>query len=604
MNRLISALALLILVISCSSDKDSPKNAYKTPYFLPEELQQLGVQKQSINFMADADTVLVGRKGTRIVIPAGSWLNQNNEPAEGEITLELAEALTLEGMVLSGLATTSNGKPLETDGMLYINATQNGNNLRINPELPLFIEIPTKQRISGMMTYKGEEDSLGNINWVNPKPIEQFLTTTDLAVLNFLPPGFPEAVLNSLPINGNKEYSTNLADSLFYSLYVNDKLDVRELDERDFQEEYYNQSYRSEAYGTGFDKVQDVEATVDSSELVLEETCISYDPSVIKTLKTEKFQHSYIATLAFEKRLQALYNSCSTENDLLSLYINNLGNNLWIADSLIAVQLYNTKEAEVFKKFADERLTQVRADTRYTKLLRSYFGRKLDSIRQELESNFKEAQHIQNQRNKKTQQLIQNYRNLLKEREASRMSAYGFEWAETGWVNIDRPGGVREKNWGWNSVRIAVSDRELENLYTYVFYTSIKSLYRLSRDNNGDFYTGNSSNSQMLMPKKQKAVAISIGFAKQQVFYGMQEFTTGSDSLISLEIRPISKDRLDKEITKYEAYGNENSLSTDVNFMQKFSTERTTIKAVKDEQLKIYELRKVASPCCYNDNIN
>jgi hypothetical protein len=106
-------------------------------------------------FDSKQDKIIEGANGTVIVCPRGCFKNSQGELVEDNVKVELSEALSLDRMLFSNLTTTSNGKPLETDGMIYFNATANGKQLLINPDNPVHIEIPTVARKPGMMVYRG-----------------------------------------------------------------------------------------------------------------------------------------------------------------------------------------------------------------------------------------------------------------------------------------------------------------------------------------------------------------------------------------------------------------------------------------------------------------
>jgi hypothetical protein len=70
------------------------------------------------------------------------------------------------------------------------------------------------------------------------------------------------------------------------------------------------------------------------------------------------------------------------------------------------------------------------------------------------------------------------------------METYGFNWSETGWINIDN--GTLPKDWNEQPLEITVSNgKQFDRVYTYIVYTSIKSLYRLNTNDNIQFYVGN-----------------------------------------------------------------------------------------------------------------
>ncbi|MFT7612404.1 MAG: hypothetical protein ACI9J3_001363, partial [Parvicellaceae bacterium] len=159
-----------------------------------------------------------GKKGTLVIIPPNAFLDQNDKLVKGPVDFELVEALTLDDMILYNLTTTDGDKLLETGGMVYVNASQNGAQLKINPEAPLYIEVPTDEVQPGMVAFEGKVDNEGDISWVNPKPLKKFLVKFNLTDLDFLPQGFEDEVVATMPFKGHKTANDELVDSLYYAL--------------------------------------------------------------------------------------------------------------------------------------------------------------------------------------------------------------------------------------------------------------------------------------------------------------------------------------------------------------------------------------------------
>jgi cytochrome c2 len=190
----------------------------------------------------DIDTVIEGDKGTRIVIPRHCFLNADNQPVAAPVKFELAEAYTLKDMLLSGLSTTSDGKLLQTDGMIFIKATAIDQQLHIDPAHPLYIEMPTAHKKPGMLVYKGERDDKGKMNWVSPKKLENYLIPVDLDQLDFLPPGFADTV-NKNAIASYQPVTKERTDSLYYSLAtMHQDQWINGFNATDYNEPYYNRN--------------------------------------------------------------------------------------------------------------------------------------------------------------------------------------------------------------------------------------------------------------------------------------------------------------------------------------------------------------------------
>jgi cytochrome c2 len=156
----------------------------------------------------DKDTVIETMNGLVFAIPAGAFLNANDP-----VTLEIREAVTPMDIMKGGLSTTSNGELLETGGMFYINARNGETSLKINPDKPVYANVPTNEIRPGMQLFDGERKPDGSINWVNPKPVEKQLIPVDIFSLNFYPAGFQEKCAE-LGFDANNKKVT---DSIYYS---------------------------------------------------------------------------------------------------------------------------------------------------------------------------------------------------------------------------------------------------------------------------------------------------------------------------------------------------------------------------------------------------
>lgn len=111
------------------------------------------------------DTVLKTLHGSKITIKANSFNTRE------KVTVTIKEALTAFEIFAAGLTTESNGRPLRSGGMIFIDALAGGK----QPELlqPINISVPASSWDSEMRLFKGEETADGNINWVNPDSLNE-----------------------------------------------------------------------------------------------------------------------------------------------------------------------------------------------------------------------------------------------------------------------------------------------------------------------------------------------------------------------------------------------------------------------------------------------
>jgi len=175
-------------------------------------------EQQYFNIEPNKGATVEGENGTLIIVPSDAFVNEDGSLVTETVQLELVEALEMSEMVAYNLVTMADGKPLSSGGMIYVQPTVNGKKVNINPERPLYIEIPTNDYNPDMKSWEGEIDNKGDINWKNPKPLKKYLTKIDFENLDFLPKGFDQAVSNGMPFKSYTEATDELVDSLYYSI--------------------------------------------------------------------------------------------------------------------------------------------------------------------------------------------------------------------------------------------------------------------------------------------------------------------------------------------------------------------------------------------------
>jgi mono/diheme cytochrome c family protein len=148
-----------LLLFSCKTKTTVvPDKDVTAKYFnnnrLPSQLFEINIGK---------DTVLISAAGMKINIPAGALQSSSNK-----VMLEVKEAFTIEAIVAAGLTTTtSDGRPLSSNGMFYINVAA-GQEAKLVKALT--INTPSNEFNPNAQLYDGIENE-GNISWQNPKPV-------------------------------------------------------------------------------------------------------------------------------------------------------------------------------------------------------------------------------------------------------------------------------------------------------------------------------------------------------------------------------------------------------------------------------------------------
>ncbi|MEZ4740195.1 MAG: OmpA family protein [Flavobacteriales bacterium] len=143
-----------------------------------EELRNALMEGTVQHFTIDPtkDQVVQGTTGTQLKIRAGSLVDARGRPVQGEVDLELTEALGLQSILAHQLSTRSGSTLLETGGMLKVSATDaSGAELRITAASPMEISIPADVQEEGMELFLSDDGS----DWTSTtQPITTTIVTT------------------------------------------------------------------------------------------------------------------------------------------------------------------------------------------------------------------------------------------------------------------------------------------------------------------------------------------------------------------------------------------------------------------------------------------
>ncbi len=128
-------------------------------------------------FTADSGLFVKGKKGTIIQIMPNSLLDQEGNIVKEEVELSLQEVYSLRDMIVQAVQTQSDGRLLETGGMINLEArTLKGEKLTLVADKPITLVMASKQaQLANMQTFKGQKLDDGTINWVatNNKVLSQ-----------------------------------------------------------------------------------------------------------------------------------------------------------------------------------------------------------------------------------------------------------------------------------------------------------------------------------------------------------------------------------------------------------------------------------------------
>jgi len=102
--------------------------------------------------------------GVSIIIPPNTLAFLDGQTPKESVQIEIREVFNKSNMILSGLGTTSNGRLLESYGMIELLATSGGKDLKIRDGGSIRVTIPNKSNSYDGELFYGQESS-NILNW-------------------------------------------------------------------------------------------------------------------------------------------------------------------------------------------------------------------------------------------------------------------------------------------------------------------------------------------------------------------------------------------------------------------------------------------------------
>ncbi|MDP4263215.1 MAG: hypothetical protein Q8941_11865 [Bacteroidota bacterium] len=537
---------------------------------------------------ASKDTVIETKGGIVMAVPAHVFLDENGNPVDGRIELAVKEALDPATIMKAGLSTRSGNNLLESGGMFFTDARKDGKILKIDPAHGIYAEIPTDNNRPGMQLFNGKRTMSGNIDWINPKPLEHDLVPVDIQMLNFYPPHY----LDSLQQWGYDRMNKKFTDSLYYSLarlFANETEYIGPASKPIMENEKSSgkmskSEFLDKLLKNGSSqprKYYSTDTITSSADSSISETCYGINPSKIKAIWNEKFQNTILATREFEERLYWIH--VYRDPAIFDLYVNNLDKSLSVIDSLAALIWHGGSDVyKIFSSFASRHDGKVQNGSKQFEMLREYYQNKARAFTEAIaktENEFwgKQAQLDDEALDRRTKhetdsinRMAQNFREELRLniKEAYRQlgydtaivprpgtSAYRAQVTTTGWCNVDRyvtestitrtslnytePGTGKKAIINYLPVSVQVDQwKQYDRLNVYLLPDRLTSFMRL--DGIEGKYTEK-------LDELMRYKLICIAYKDEQAYFYSKDTIEAKD-YSTIILTPAGKDELNKKL--------------------------------------------------------
>lgn len=121
--------------------------------------------EQTIRIQADEEQTVTAANGTIIVVPANSFVFEDGTSPAGPVELVVREAFSPSDFVSHNLTTTSDGRVLQTGGMVCLGAQADGKPLALAAGASLTVALPTGKMDPDMELFYGQMNADNSINW-------------------------------------------------------------------------------------------------------------------------------------------------------------------------------------------------------------------------------------------------------------------------------------------------------------------------------------------------------------------------------------------------------------------------------------------------------
>lgn len=323
---LIGATTATFLVLK-NSNKETELTSPTFETITPIAEADLLLNPEYFEIDNSADTIIITKSGTILNIKENSFEVKDNK----NIKVTVKETITPAQIIKGGLSTFSDYTLLETGGMFKVSAFQGNKELSLKKDSTIDFMVPTISKIPGMKLYTSEIKQNGEINWVNPRKLNNPLTPINIKDLRI----YPELFIQHLIAKGTNNKSKTWKDSTYF--------DVAKL-------------------------------TEEERSLIGKDTTFFYkfkegiNPGMLKSFYNENFNNTLLATLEFQKRLNLIHET--GKDEILKLYTNNLDKNMFEIDSMAKeVSPLRYKNAfDVLIKLGEQKTPNIKSKRELSKL--------------------------------------------------------------------------------------------------------------------------------------------------------------------------------------------------------------------------------------------
>lgn len=203
------------------------------------------VLKETQHFTVDPQRTIIvkGEEGTVVTFPAYSFVYANGTPVTGDVDIELEEFYSSSDLLAHGLTTMSDGRLIESGGTIYVQASCNGQAIKMAPGAEFVMDFPIAgAELEGMQTFTGTRLSDGTMNWTVPQ--EDIVGVLDQAYNDVIDGVYDEILINDMNIDQYQWNNINNNNRGYYQYYGEYGIDTAAMTVEEKQEYYAQLEYQ------------------------------------------------------------------------------------------------------------------------------------------------------------------------------------------------------------------------------------------------------------------------------------------------------------------------------------------------------------------------
>lgn len=266
--------------------------------------------------------------------------------------------------------------------------------------------------------------------------------------------------------------------------------------------------------------------------------------------------------------------------------------------------------ADIFKKFASQKLTNVANAHVYATLMERDFKKDIKAFEKEHEQAEKQKRKELTQQFKASQKTIEAYKKLSEKRVKTRLRAYGYKVTTLGWKNVASIVATTGKKFPTDDEVIVSKSTpdplvvkvnrasEYDHVHAYFAVKKLNVIGKLHRLTSGSFQMNEHRIINLPRENADSIQLIAVGFIAEEIYLHQQSFPTDASEALEISLKKISEATARSILQKHSGKGKAHNILTDLDFQKQFYADNLSRIRMEQDNAFLVSLNNLAFPCC------